>query len=160
MKIGIIVHSHTGNTLKVAMQLEAALVAAGNVVTLGRVESESKETNMQGPVKLVSAPDPTPYETVVFAAPVWAFSLNPVMKAYLAQIPDLRGKCVVGFVTHHFALPWLGGNRAVRQLKVALEAKGAQVMKTGIVNWSGKALDAQIDHVVSELSEALASAGR
>jgi len=156
MKIGLIVHSHTGNTLQVAQKLEVALTAAGYAATLERVEAESKETNLQTPVVLVSAPDPTPYEAVVFAAPVWAFSLNPVMKAYLAQLPDLSGKRVVCFVTHHFAKPWMGGSRAVRQLAGALEAKGAQVVKTAVVNWSGKALNAQIERVVSELSGALA----
>jgi len=160
MKIGIIVHSHTGNTAKVAQQLEKALAAAGNAVTMERVEAESKETNVQGTVKLISISDPIPYDALVFAAPVWAFSLNPVMKTYLAQLPAMQVKRAVCFVTHHFARPWMGGNRAVRQLKEALEAKGIQVLKTGVINWSGRDLDTQIDHNVTELSGALADEKR
>lgn len=155
MNIGIIVHSHTGNTLMVAQELEKKLLAAGDKVTLARVEAESKETNVRGDVKLAATPDATPYDALVFAAPVWAFSLNPVMKTYLSQLPDLGGKRTVCFVTHHFARPWMGGNRGVGEMERALTAKGAHVVKTGVINWSGKALEQQIESLITSLSGAL-----
>ena len=158
MKIGIMVHSQTGNTLSVAQKLQDVLQAAGLETDLARVEAENDGSNTQSPVKLVSAPDTAPMDALVFAAPVWAFSLNAVMKAYLTQLPPLQDKLVCCLVTQHFAWPWLGGNRAIRQMKDLLTQKGARVLATGIVNWSNKAREAQIETVTHTVRDALVNA--
>ena len=155
MKIGIYVHSHTGNTLQVAQKLLDRLLADGREAVLERVEAVSKDTGVHGEVPLASCPDTASADALVFAAPVWAFSLNPVMKTYLAQLPPLQGKPVCCMVTHQFAWPWLGGNRAVRQMQNLLTQKGARVLATGVINWSGKAREAQMDTVTNTLKTAL-----
>jgi hypothetical protein len=47
---------------------------------------------------------------------------------------------------------WIGGNRAVRQITEACRAKGADVISGGVVNWSGKDRDSQIDDIVRRMS--------
>jgi len=137
VKVGIIVHSHTGNTLSVAQKLQEALTAAGHFVQLERVTAVNEDPQVRK-VELKSAPDPSPYDTVIFAAPVRAFSLSPVMRQYLAQVPSLKDKAVGCFVTQGFPYPWLGGNRTIRQMVSACEALGGKVLNTCVINWTHK----------------------
>ncbi len=152
MKIGIIVYSHSGNTLSVAQRLEKAMTAAGHTVTIERVEPVNDDPNSNAPVQLKSAPDIRPYDAVVIASPVHAFSLPRIMKLYLSQVPDMTGKKVSCFVTQHLKRSWLGGSRTVRQIQSACRAKGAELMSSGIVHWSAATRQDQIDDVVRRLS--------
>ncbi len=92
MNIGIILYSHTGNTLSVGEKirdpvLNRAIRAAKNAFTL-----ENDDPNSKAPLRLVSAPDISGYDAVIFGAPVHAFSLCHAMKAYLSQLPRIEGK--------------------------------------------------------------------
>ena len=151
MNVGIIVYSHSGNTLSVAQKLADALGTGGHAVRVERVEPVNGNPNSPGPVELKAAPDVGPYDAVIFASPVQAFSLAPVMKLYLSRMPGLAGKKAYCFVTQQFPKPWLGGNRAVRQITAACKAKGANILSSGIVNWSGGARDGHIDDIVARL---------
>ena len=153
MKVGIIVYSYSGNTLSVAQKLEEAIKSGGHAVRIERVEPVDENPRSSAPVELKSAPDVGPYDAVVFASPVQAFSLAPVMKLYLTRIASLAGKKVYCFVTQHFIKPWLGGNHAVRQIRSACRARGADVLSSGIVNWSGSARDGQIRDIVGRLGK-------
>ncbi len=153
MNIGIIVYSQTGNTLSVAQKLAQALRAKGHRVSIASVESIHNDPSSPGSNKLKSGPDVSPYDIIIFSAPVQAFGLAPVMKQYLAQISSLAGKKVFCFVTQQFKMAWLGGNRAVGQIKSACKKKGAEITLSGIVHWSSAARDQQIDDVVRRFSE-------
>lgn len=150
MNIGLIVYSQTGNTLSVAERLKEALARAGHTVAVERVEAEPGQ-----PLKLKTAPDPRKYDAVLFGSPVHAFSLAPAMRAYLAQVPALEGKRVAGFVTQGLPFAWLGGNRALRQLRRACEAKGGTFCRSGLVTWSRKSREGQIAGLVDRLSRCL-----
>lgn len=145
MNVGIIVYSQTGNTLAVAQKLEEALKAKGHTAGIARVEPIDN-------TKLKSAPDVSPYDAVIFASPVHAFSLAPAMQLYLSQVSGLTGKKACCFVTQRLKKAWLGGNHAVRQIKSACRKKGADIAESGIVNWSGDTRDQQIDDIVGRLS--------
>ncbi|HWQ74260.1 MAG TPA: hypothetical protein VN441_03005 [Syntrophomonas sp.] len=151
MNIGIIVYSHTGNTLSVAQKLEQALKAAGHAASIERVEPVNDDLRSSAPVELKSAPDVSVYDAVVFASPVQAFSLARVMKLYLSQISSLSGKKVYCFVTQGLKSKWLGGSHTIGQIKSACKAKGADVIASGIVNWSGQKREEQINDIVSRL---------
>ena len=153
MKVGIIVHSHTGNTLSVAEKLKDALTAKSHTVTLERVNAVNEDPSAQGPVELKDIPEVGSYDALIFGAPVRAFSLTPTMKAYLAQISALKGKKVGCFTTQHFPFAWMGGNKAISQMKSACEAKGAVLFSTGVVNWSSKKREEKIANVLKNLSE-------
>ena len=151
MKIGIIVYSHTGNTLSVAQKIEQALKNAGQTVSIERVEPVIEDPNSSDPVKLKSAPDVNTYDTLIIASPVQAFTLSRVMKLYLSELPDLTGKKVYCFVTQHLKKTWMGGNKAVKKISEACNSKGAEIVSSGIINWSSNARDQQIDGLVSKL---------
>ena len=151
MDIGMIVYSQTGNTHSVATKLQEKLSAAGHSVTLERIEVVGEVSPGQT-VQFKTLPDAGKYDTLVFGAPVMAFSLSPVMTDYLKQVASLQDKKVAFLVTEAFPYPWLGGNRAVRQMKKACESKGATVCGSGIVNWMKKRREQQIVEVVDELS--------
>jgi flavodoxin len=153
MQIGIIVYSQTGNTLSVAEKLAQALTSKGHSVNIAKVETESETKPATKASELKSAPDVSPYDAIIFASPVQAFSLAPSMKVYLANISSLTGKQVYCFVTQHLRYAWMGGNRAIRAISAVCKQKGAQVKKSGIVHWSDKARDQQIEAVVRSLSE-------
>jgi hypothetical protein len=147
----MIVYSQTGNTLSVANTLQDKLVAAGHEVTLEQIEVIGAVAPGQ-PVTFQTMPDPTPYEALILAAPVQAFSLVEVMKRYLPQSASLQDKPVALLVTEFFPYPWMGGNRAIRQMTQLAEAKGAEVRGSGVVNWSKKRRAAQIVEVTDRLS--------
>jgi len=79
MKVGIIVHSFTGNTLTVAEKVKETLEKAGHAVTLERVIVKDENPNAPTPVTLEAAPEAAGYDLALFAAPVRAFSLSPGM---------------------------------------------------------------------------------
>lgn len=151
MKVGIIIHSHTGNTLSVAQKLRDSLLTAGHSVNLERVTVVNENPSAAGNVQLQSIPDTRDYDVLIFGAPVRAFSLSPVMKAYLSQLPSLQGKKAGVFVTQFFPSPWMGGSRAINQMKKACESKGINVSETGIVNWSNKQREKMISDVLVKL---------
>lgn len=152
MNIGIIVYSQTGNTLSVAEKVKEALTAAGHAATVARITAEGNPADGK-PIRLAEKPDPSGYDAVIFASPVWAFSLCSVMAAYMGTLPSLQGKRVGCFVTKRLKQKWLGGNRAIKQMKQAAEAKGEAVCTTGIVCWSDKQREAQIDEVAARMCE-------
>lgn len=152
LKIGIIIHSHTGNTLSVAQKLKEKLLAEGHSVSLEQVIAVDDQQVNQAKVEFANKPELDAYDVLIFGAPVRAFSLSAIMAAYLTQAASLQGKKVGCFVTQQFPYPWLGGNRSIRQMKKLCEAKGAQVVATGIVNWSSKQRQELISDTVQKLS--------
>jgi flavodoxin len=152
MKIGIIVYSKTGNTRSVAEKLKDGLSKAGNEVALEEVTTVGDPGSEPQKIELKDVPGTEGYDAVVFAAPVWAFSLCNVMKLYLGRVQTLKGKKVGLFVTQSFKKPWLGGNGAVKWMKRACAAKGGAVSKTGVINWKYPKRDEQIDALVKDFS--------
>lgn len=152
MKVGIIVHSYTENTLSVAQKLLKKLEKKGHQVTLDRVIASNENPNASGNVVLKAIPDTSLYDTIIFAAPVRAFSLSPIMKVYLNQIADLDGKNVGCFVTEQLPLPWMGGKQAIKAMTHYIEKKGGHLLVTGIVNWSNKNRDIMINEVVDRFT--------
>ncbi len=153
MKIGIIVFSQTGNTLSVAQKLEETLKSSGHTVKIEKIipaDENPKNINIK---TFLSVPDVGPYDIVIFASPVQGLTLAPVMKQYLSQmqISSLDGKKVYCFVTQYSKKAWLGGNRAVRCITALCKTKGADILSSGIVNWSSDARGAQIDDIVGRL---------
>jgi NAD(P)H dehydrogenase (quinone) len=152
MKIGIIVHSQTGNTLSVAQKLQEKLKAAGHSANIEKLTSVNGQQNVKD-IKLEKLPDLSAYDALVLAAPVQGFSASPVMKAYLPQLPALNGKKVAVFVTKGLYFKWTGGNRAISQIKSAVESKGGKVVETGIIVWMGAGKEKAIPELVEKLSK-------
>lgn len=46
----------------------------------------------------------------------------------------------------------MGGNRAIKEFRKACELKGADISKTGIVNWSNKKREEIIKELIEKFS--------
>ncbi|MDD4903273.1 MAG: flavodoxin [Candidatus Bipolaricaulis sp.] len=152
MRVGILVYSQTGNTLSVAAKLQDRLRAAGHSVALERITLAGERKQGRRAVELSPLPDVSSHELLVIGSPVEAFSLSPVAVKALEQVGSLRQKSVLCLVTQGFPFPWLGGNRAIRQMTALCEAKGAVVRGGAVVNWVAKTLDRRIADAVDKLA--------
>ena len=157
MKIGIIIHSHTNNSLSVGQRLADAMIAQGSSVKLERVIAINENPNAKDAVQLAAAPDVAAYDYIILGAPVRGFSLSPVMTAYLAALPDLKEKRVACFVTEFFPKPWMGGSHAVKQMVQYISRRGGTVTQTAVINWTSKARETQIEILVSAFNYSAAT---
>ena len=136
MKIGIVVYSWSGHTRSVGQGLKGLLVTAGHDADLVEIPLVGERAKGAREFEFGLLPDLSAYEGIVFGAAVEAFSLSPVMIAYLKEIKSLAAKSVACLVTQQFPFPWMGGNRAIRQMRKLCEAKGAVIVGAAVVNWA------------------------
>ncbi|OFW53773.1 MAG: flavodoxin [Actinobacteria bacterium RBG_13_35_12] len=153
MNIGIILYSETGNTYSVSQKLKEKLVKAEHSVNIERLKVIGKVKPGTKDIKFETLPDNDSYDALVFGSPVQAFSLSSAMTVYLSQIKSLQDKKIAFLVTQFFPFAWLGGNRAIGQMKKICESKGAAVCGTAVVNWSKPNREKQITEVVEKLSK-------
>jgi hypothetical protein len=152
MDIGLVVYSQTGNTLSVAEKIREKLISGGHTVTLEQIKISGKMPAQPGKFELTEIPGVDSYDALILGAPVQAFSLNPVMKAYLTHLPELNGKKVALFVTKHLPLLWLGGTGAIAKMKKECEARGAKVSGSDIVVWAESKRDKTTAECVENMS--------
>lgn len=153
MKVGIIVHSKTGNTLHVAQKIVGKLKSEGHLASIEQIIADNDdETDIQK-IKLQKLPNVNVYDALIFGAPVRGFSLSPVMQAYLSKCPTFQGKRISCFVTQYLPYPWMGGNRAIEQMKVLCESKNTKILCSSIVNWKNKKRDEMISETVNKLCD-------
>jgi hypothetical protein len=140
--------------LSVVERLKERLAAAGHALTIERVTVDGDPRKMGMDIKYAAMPDIAPYEALVFASPVQAFSLCLPMASYMKQVGSLAGKQVACLVSQAFPYPWMGGNRAIRQMKAICRAKGTTVVGSGIVNWASSRRERTTKDAVETLSRA------
>jgi len=154
MNIGIIVYSQTGNTLQVANRVKERLIGEGHSVVLEQVTVVGGRTPKTKEFELEAKPNVENYDAIVFASYVEAFSLCAVMARYLKGIGSLEGKQVACLATQQFPYPWMGGSRAIKQMKALCQSKGATVRATGIVNWAKSRREATMAGATDQLGKA------
>lgn len=152
MKIGIMVHSQTGNTLSVAERLLERLLKEGHAADLKKIIPFRESDPRPEAVQFQSKPPVEGYDALIVAAPVWGFSLSAVMRAYIAQMDLTKKPVIAGFVTHAFPFPWMGATRAIKQMVNLSHGKGLRVAATGIINWSRKDREQQILAMIEHFS--------
>lgn len=153
MKIGIILHSQTGNTYSVGQKLEEKLKTKGHDVTLVRMKTIGDTEAKEQDVQLDVMPEVTDYDALIFGGWILAFNLCPGISKYLKQLSFLNDKKVSVFLTQHFPYKWMGGTVGMFKMKEILSSKGAVISSSGIINWSRKnKRDDQINILVEKLS--------
>lgn len=154
MKIGILVYSHTGNTLYVAQKMKEAL-SEKHYVNIERINSiNDQETDVKR-IVLKNIPDLFIYDTLIFASPVNGFTLAPVMKAYLQQIEKLSSKRVFAFVTMFFPFDWMGGNQAIKVINEFVERNALKLQNSTIIHWKKRNREKQIEDMITNFSNSL-----
>ncbi|MBN1525087.1 MAG: hypothetical protein JW904_11420 [Spirochaetales bacterium] len=138
MKIGIILYSGTGNTRLVAVKLEEALVKKGHKVKIDDIRVEGKVEPGTDSFTITGRPDVAKYDGIVFASPVMAFSLNPVMKKYLAGVSSLEGKRIALLITKHLSIGISGTVQAFGKMKKICAVKKGRIAGRAKVIWSSK----------------------
>ena len=153
MKTGIIIYSQTGHTRQAAQRLRDAMRDKGQECELLEVQvSNPKPESSLDKLEFTFRPSPEGFDRLVFASPVWAFSLCGVMKAYMAGLPPLGSKRISLFVTHHFPLPWMGGSNAIKQMKRLCEEKGGQVESHAVISWNERRRETDIAGMLNRLA--------
>ncbi|PTQ84909.1 NADPH-dependent FMN reductase [Trichococcus patagoniensis] len=163
MEIGIIVHSLTGNTLSVAERLQERLTADGHEVEIERLQTIGEEKINEAKienVKLKIYPDPQANDLLIIAGPVRGASASAVLKHYFSEIGQLEGKPALLFVTQAFPFPWMGGNRALKQMAALCEEHGADVIGKGVINWMNPRRERQIEDLMQQVSDMVAKQDR
>ncbi len=154
MKIGLIVYSQSGHTLEVCQKLRDRYIGEGHDAIIDPVTVVGERTPQTKTFELEACPDPSVYDAVVFASSVEAFSLCPVMARYMKGLGSLNGKKTGCLVTQQFPYPWMGGNRAIKQMKRLCQSNGANVRASGIVNWAKSKRERSIAQAVYRLGNA------
>lgn len=152
MKMKIVFYSYSGNTKEVSERLYNALLKQGIECDIQAIHAVDENPNVK-PDELSENPDVSAFDVLVFASPVRAFSITPIMKLYLEQLPDLNGKKAISFVTHHFPLSWLGGTQTNKTVKGILTDKNADVLETYVIDWSNKKREDQIQSMIESIKE-------
>ncbi len=135
MNIGIVIYSWSGHTLSIGERLQAKLAEAGHLAELVPVKVVGERKQGARDFQLDAPPDLGSYDGIVFGAAVEAFSLSPVLTAYLKKVESLADKKVACLVTQQFPFAWMGGSNAIRQMRGLCDAKGAVVVGSAVVNW-------------------------
>ncbi len=137
MNVAIIFHSLSGQTKKLAGRMAARLIVAGHSVK--EIELRTNKPIKSGTIRqpldfeVTNLPDLAEFDAICVGGPVWAFGPSTVAYKAILQMPALKGKKALSFVTMGFPLKGMGGTAAIRHMNKALTDKGAGVLPGIIV---------------------------
>ena len=156
MKIGIFVHSQSGNTARLALAVTHALREKGHEVDVELLRPIGKIHPGIRHVELKNVPEVDGYDMVMLGGPIWAFNASPVVVSLLHQLPSLKGKKAMFFLTSGFPPPLSGWNRAHKKIKTLLEESNATVIEGESLFWGfycgKKRLDAAVERICKKVS--------
>jgi flavodoxin len=157
MKIGIIYHSQSGTTRKLAQHLQTALTQQGHEITMTELKTdvEQKGGTIRQPMNftVTNLPDVSAYDALCIGGPVWAFGPSTVTFKAIQQLADLKGKKVLPFCTMGFPLKGMGGKGCIRHFSALLKEKGAEVLPGVIVSKMFHNLEQEIGKAVRQSLE-------
>lgn len=124
MKTAIIFYSFSGNTKRACLFLKDKLYSKNIAADLIELKPEKEEAaffkqSLQAflkhkvDLKKVNY-DLSGYEFVIFASPVWAFTIAPALRSYLEKAGNLENKKVVCFLTYHSGI---GSGKALKEIE-------------------------------------------
>lgn len=128
MKIGIIVYSQSGHTASFARAIADQILEAGLDCDVELLRPHGIPKPWTRNIQFRRIPEVAEYDVILFGAPVWAFSVSPVLCAVFTHIASIKGKKVLPFVTHGLPLS-IGPKRALKQLSNELDFLQADVLE-------------------------------
>jgi NAD(P)H dehydrogenase (quinone) len=155
MKVGILVHSQSGNTAKLALAVTHTLREKGHDVSVELLRPLGKVHPGMRHVEFRNVPEVEEFDTVLFGGPVWAFNASPVIVSAINQISGLKGKKTLFFLTSGFPQPLSGWNRAHKKMSDLLEETGATVLEGESLFWgiwcSKKRMDKTVEKICNKV---------
>lgn len=133
MKIGIIVHSQSGFTLRFGKRIAEKLREAGHTIEVLELKTSGPVQPGAKDVAITNMPDCRPFDALLVGGPVLGFAASPAVLACIKGLQDVKGKKALPFVTMGFPFPGMGGKQATAQMGHALEAAGASVLPPCII---------------------------
>ena len=128
MKTGIIVYSQSGHTASFARAIADQIREAGLDCDVELLRPHGIPKPWTRNIQFRRIPEVAEYDVILFGAPVWAFSVSPVLRASFTHIDSIKGKKVLPFVTHGLPLS-IGPKRALKQLSNELDFLQADVLE-------------------------------
>jgi flavorubredoxin len=151
MKIALVIHSYTGNTMGIADKIGAALVRKGHEVSLFPIKAKNENPNQIKGVELENYPNIQGFDHVIFGAPTRGMDLSIVMQLYLASLKEGHQSADI-YITHFFPFQWMGGKQAINKF-YKLSTNKLDIQKTGIINWKNKNRDKDIQCLVYRFTD-------
>lgn len=151
MKIALIIHSYTGNTMGIADKIGAALVRKGHEVSLFQIKAKNENPNQIKGIELENYPNIQGFDHVIFGVPTRGMDLSMVMQLFVSSLKEGHQSASV-YVTHFFPFKWMGGNQAMNKF-IKLSTRKLEIQKTGIINWKNKNRDKDIQCLVYQFSD-------
>jgi len=154
MKVMIMVHSVTGNTLRFAEKIKELLGSKGHEVSLVQLKTypplEGKGKDPKE-FRLTNLPDCSGYDAVLVGGPVWGFSPTPVAMKAIKEVRGISGKRFMAFTTQAFPFAALGGKRTLRVLGKEATGRGANVVEGVSVQLMFHKLEVEIGKKASKV---------
>lgn len=132
MRSAIIFYSYTGNTRKVAQELQQYLEKQGSVELIElKALDESRSFlgqcrraffKQEAKIEDVQC-DLSGFNLVCFGTPVWAFGPAPAMNTYLKKCSGLEDTTTAVFTTFGSGM---GNGKCIKKIQQALRQKGAK----------------------------------
>lgn len=133
----ILIHSHTGTTLRFAQIIADALKQKGLSADLIHLQADPPITVGSSMLKkefaFTNLPDIKKYDLVLAGGPIWAFTVSPVILAAVRQLKDLHGKKLIPLVTMGFPFEVMGGKQGIAAISRQAAALGAEVLPGQII---------------------------
>ncbi|MDD5069834.1 MAG: NAD(P)H-dependent oxidoreductase [Candidatus Omnitrophica bacterium] len=135
MKVAIVFYSFSGNTKRAAMFLHERFTNRGVQCAMVDLRPEKeeksfikqsiqaffkKEVLLERKNKIVSE-----YDFIIFGSPVWAFTIAPALRAFLANIADFNKQKTACFLTYGSGL---GKEKALSELERQIKEKGGHIL--------------------------------
>jgi NAD(P)H dehydrogenase (quinone) len=152
MKIGVFVHSQSGNTARFGLAITHALREKNQDVDVELLRPLGKVRPRARHIEFRTLPEIEEYDVLLFGGPIWAFSASPVLLSLFNRLPSLKGKKTLCFTTSALP-PSFSEKKAQNRMRDSLESLGATVLPGVSLFWGlwcgKKKLDAAVDKVIS-----------
>ena len=134
MKIALVYYSFSGNTHNAVLFLQRALEEKAHQTQTIRLKPSKEESSffkqgrdafLKREAELIDCDYSLgKYDFVIFATPVWAFTITPALRGYLNKTGRLNNKKTGLILTYGSGV---GVNKTQKELKQILNNKGATV---------------------------------
>jgi flavorubredoxin len=159
MRIGVFVHSHTGNTARLGLAITHTLREKGKDVSVELLRPVGKVNPGTRRVEFKNFPDVTVFDILLFGGPIWAFNASPVITSALKQLTSLKGKKTLFFLTSGLPSPLSGCNRAQKIIRDMFEQLGASVLEGESLFWGLWCGKKRLDSAARRICERVLKAG-